>query len=143
MASIPAGALILDSDEAMAYFRQWSIADRQLARMWIEKTCVTMFYVPPSGGYVAAHGGPNRSLWLDIPVNGLVMHAGFLHAWPNDHEISEDVRIPLSNYRSSNGGGVGSMRGTGAEDEGVHCPQCYLISPPTVGECDSCGYDLA
>lgn len=101
MASIPRGALIRTLEEALCYFPQWTPSDRALARDWIERTEVTSFYVRSSGGYVAGHGGPNRSAYKEMPVNGLVVHVGLLHAWPNDAEVGSDERIAVSSFRGS------------------------------------------
>lgn len=139
MASIPAGALILTEDEALSYFRQWSAADRAVARHWIERTEVTEFYVPPSGGYIAGHGGPNRSAYRDIPVNGLVMHVGFIHAWPNDAD--GDERIELSNSRGELSRSP-AARAAHADDVPKICPKCHLDTFGPVDECENCGYDF-
>ena len=141
MASIPAGALILTMKEALNYWPQWTPRDRATAREWIEITEVTDFYTPPSGGYVAGHGGPNRSAYRDMPVNGLLMHVGFLHAWPNDVDALGDERIQLSNFTAT---GISSQR-----HEQPHatptkvCSQCNLAVPGHADECDNCGYDFA
>lgn len=63
----------------MTYFRQWSIKDRLIAKETIEEVGITQFYAPPSGGYVAGHGGGDCGLRKNVPVNGLVMHVGLLH----------------------------------------------------------------
>lgn len=142
MASIPAGSLILDQEAALSYFPQWSAGDRQLARQWIERTGVTDFYVPPSGGYIAGHGGPNRSPYRDIPVNGLVMHVGFLHAWPNYADVDGDERIELSNFKG-NSARVAGHRKTTPDRVPTICPQCRLDTFGAVDECENCGYDFA
>lgn len=142
MASIPPDSEILSVDEALTYFNQWTLKDRQIARQWIAKTGVTDFYVPPSDGYVAGHGGPNRSAFREMAVNGLVMHVGFLHAWPNDAEVYGDERIPLSHYREP------TARSTTGAKRPIDlpptiCPQCHLDTFGAREECDSCGYDFA
>jgi hypothetical protein len=140
--SIPVDAKLLTLEEALTYFHQWTPADRTTARTWIETTGVTDFYVPPSGGYVAGHGGPNRSAYRDMAVNGLTMHVGFLHAWPNEAEAGGDERIELSSSRSSTI--VTSRRGTSPREAlSLPCPQCFVFAPMTFDECESCGYDLA
>lgn len=142
MATIPAGATILTLEEALGYHRSWSSDDRATAAEWIARTGVTEFYVPPSGGYVAGHGGPNRG-FHDQPVNGLVMHVGFLHAWPNQADYGEDERIELSNSRGETSRGSGS-RASVLESSGETCPNCHLlISRTRPDECDICGYDFA
>lgn len=142
MASIPAGALILTMEDALSYFSQWTPKDRMTAREWAEKTEVTEFYVPPSGGYVAGHGGPNRSTYRDMPVNGLLMHVGFLHAWPNDADIGGDERIELSNYRGADGRSA-ATRTSPAEQPPRLCPSCHLDTFGAIDECENCGYDFA
>lgn len=138
MASIPAGALILTLEEALRYFPQWTPSDRTTALEWVEATGVTEFYVPPSGGYVGCHGGPNRSAFRDIAVNGLEMHVGFLLAWPNYAAVK---RIELSHSRGS--GSVITTRGRIADDaETKLCRQCNLVVPRQLDECDNCGYDF-
>jgi hypothetical protein len=141
VASIPAGALILTEDEALSYFHQWSAADRALARHWIERTEVSEFYVPPSGGYIAGHGGPNRSAYRDMPVNGLVMHVGFIHAWPNDADVDGDERIELSISRGQLSRSP-ATRTAHAEDVPKICPKCHLDTFGAVDECENCGYDF-
>lgn len=141
VASIPAGAEILTLEEALNYFSQWTPSDRSTARAWVEWTGVTEFYVPPSGGYVAGHGGPNRSTYRDMPVNGLLMHVGFLHAWPNEAEVDGDERIELSNGQGSTSTASGT-RTSGEEDLRI-CPRCNLAALGQVDECDNCGYDFA
>lgn len=142
MASIPTGAQILSLEEALTYFPQWTTADRATARHWVAETGVTDFYVPPSGGYVAGHGGPNRSAYSDIPVNGLVMHVGFLHAWPNDADIDGDERIPLSNHRPATSTTTARPT-TPTEDNSPACPSCHIASPRLADECEICGHDFA
>lgn len=142
MASIPAEAEILTLEEAVSYFSQWTPRDRILARKWIEATGVTDFYVPPSGGYVAGHGGPNRSAYRDMPVNGLVMHVGFLHAWPNDADVGGDERVELSNWRGTSSPLAG-IRSAREEPELAFCPRCNLALLGNVDECESCGHDVA
>jgi hypothetical protein len=140
VASIPAGAKILTIDQALGFHPQWSTADRVLARQWIGETGVTDFYVPPSGGYVAGHGGPNRSLYRDVPVNGLVMHVGFLHVWPNDEDGGE--RIELSHSRGLVRRGSSSRRGEFGAN-GRTCPKCFIEGPEHLDECPDCGHDFA
>lgn len=142
MASIPAGALILTQEEALSYFHQWSAGDRAVAREWIERTEVTEFYVPPSGSYVAGHGGPNYSAYRDMPVNGLVMHVGFLHAWPNEAEVDGDERIELSNSRGASSRSAGT-RSARVESSPRICPRCHLDTFGAVDECENCGHDFA
>jgi hypothetical protein len=142
VASLPVDATILSVEEALNYFHQWSPSDRATARTWIEATGVTDFYVPPSGSYVAGHGGPNRSAYRDMAVNGLTMHVGFLHAWPNDAESGGDERIELSSSRASTV--VTSRRGTPPRSVFEQpCPRCFVSAPMTFDECESCGYDTA
>lgn len=143
MASIPVDATVLTAEEALDYFRQWTPSDRAIAQTWIENTGVTDFYVPPSGGYVAGHGGPNRSAYRDMAVNGLTMHVGFLHAWPNDAESGGDERIELSSSRGSN---LRTSSGRATPPRPVFlqpCPRCFVSAPMTFDECESCGYDMA
>lgn len=138
MASIPPGSLILDVEQALQYFPQWTPRDRKLAREWIDETEVTDFYVPPSGGYVACHGGPNLSAYSGVPVNGLVMHVGFLEVRPT-HGGGE--RVELS---SSRGPGTRSASTRQSESaSGQTCPQCRMVSPRHLDECDQCGNALS
>ena len=141
MASIPAGALILDLDEACRYFTQWTASDRAKARVWVEKTGVTKFYVPPSGGYAAGHGGPNHSSYTGIAVNGLVMYAGFLHAWPNMADVGGDDRVELSCARGALSTSPG-VRSPNVERAIRLCPKCNLDVLGASSECDSCGHDF-
>lgn len=140
MASIPYGSLILDLEAALSHFPQWTASDRAKARTWIELTGVTDFYLPPSGGYVAGHGGPNRSAHRDIPVNGIVMHVGYLHAWPNDADIGGDERIGLSSSREPSWGSTRQQQ-TSVEPTQV-CTRCHLVVPGHLDECDNCGLDF-
>jgi hypothetical protein len=136
MASLPHGALILTREEAQRFFPQWSANDRRLAREAIDEVGVKEFYVPPSGGYVAGHGGGEYGMRPDVPVNGLVMHVGFLHLLPNLAEWGMDERRPLSKQRESPGSG-GGARGHVEEEHPQLCPKCHCALP-VHGDCDFC-----
>ena len=89
---VPEGALPLSFDDALAYHLSWTPEDRQIARSEIEgrfgdpplgdpEGLVTWqrlaYYVPPSGGYVAAHLGRGDS---PVATNVFYLHAGL--GWP-------------------------------------------------------------
>lgn len=142
MASIPHGAEILTVEGALSYFHQWTAGDRVTARHWIDRTGVTDFYVPPSGGYVAGHGGDNRSVYREMPVNGLLMHVGFLHARPNFADTAGDERIELSNYRPASAASRPRLM-TRLEDHSPLCPRCRIATQRLGDHCDICGHDFA
>lgn len=138
MASLPEGAIILTLEEATTYFRQWSIKDRLAVLEAIKDVGVTQFYAPPSGGYVAGHGGGDYGMRDNAPVNGLVMHVGFLHLWPNLSELDGDERRPLSNYRGESWRPPGGTRTYSADIENSVCEACFIELPAT-GVCGYCG----
>jgi hypothetical protein len=135
VASLPTGAIELTLEEAVRYFRGWSVADRQVARDAIARVGVTRFYSPPSGGYVAGHGGGSYGRREDEAVNGIVLYAGYLHLWPNLEEWQEDERIELSTSRGSLHR-QGGPRRTGMLALAT-CPRCHC-ELPAVGGCDNC-----
>lgn len=77
-----------------------------------------------------------------MPVNGLVMHVGFLHAWPNDADAGRDERIELSHSRESRSV-TARYRHQPSDASTKVCRQCNLIVPSQLDECDNCGHDFA
>lgn len=128
MAGIPYGSIELDRDKALHYHHGWTEQDRQLARDAIAQTGVIDFYVPPSGGYVAGHGGGQFSYDVNYAVNGLYMHVGKLILFPNLWDEREEWE--LSQHRNA----YRSVTGARTPDDEVNalCTRCFLYH---AGDC--------